>query len=142
MSERRLQAFRGLQIAVCAAAGALLVALAPRIHRAEWPEILFFTALGVLAFRLRVRYAGNFVGLEAAALAPAILLLHSPGAAMLVCVAADAISKLVQPKRRLTLSNTFDLAQLSLAYGAAALFRHALNAPAGGWVTVAGPITS
>ena len=45
--------------------------------------------LAALAFRLRVRYAGNFVGLEAAALVPAILLLDSPGAAMLVCAAAD-----------------------------------------------------
>ena len=141
MNDRRLPGFRGLQIAVCIAAGALLAALAPGIQRSEWPEILFFTALGVLAFRLRVRYAGNFVGLEAAALAPAILLLHSPGAAMLVCVAADAISKLLQKTRRLTLSNTSDLAQLSLAYGAAALFRHALNAPAGGWVTVAAQAT-
>jgi len=137
VGDRRLPAFRGLQIAVCAAAAALLAALAPGIPWRQWPEIVFFTALGVLAFRLRVRYAGNFVGLEAAALAPAILLLDSPGAAMLVCVAADAISKALQKPRRFTLSNAFDLAQLSLAYGAAALFRHALKVPAGGWVAIA-----
>ena len=39
-------------------------------------EIVFFAALAALAFRLRVRYAGNFLGLEAAALVPAILLLE------------------------------------------------------------------
>src|SRR5262249_25180222 len=115
-------AFRTLQIAVCAAAGALLLGLAPEVPWERWPELLFFTALTVLAFRLRVRYAENYVGLEAAALVPAILLLDSPGAAMLICASADAISKLIGRTRRLTLSSAFDLAQLSFAYGGAALF--------------------
>ena len=43
--------------ASCGAAAALLAALSPGIPWERWPEILFFTALGVLAFRLRVRYA-------------------------------------------------------------------------------------
>src|SRR5215470_10545769 len=86
---------RALQIAVCAAAGALLAALVPGIPWERWPELLFFVGLATLAFRLRVRYAGNYVGVESAALIPAILLLNSPGAAMLVCIVADAISKLL-----------------------------------------------
>lgn len=129
--------FRTLQIAVCAGAGAVLVALAPAIPWERWPELLFFTALSVLAFRLRVRYAENYVGLEAAALVPAILLLGSPGAAMLVCVVADTASKLLARPRRLNLSTAFDVAQLSLAYATAALFCRALHAAGGGWVTVA-----
>src|SRR5262245_44847321 len=79
--------FLTLQAAVCAAAGALLAVLLPGVPWERWPELLFFTALAVAAFRLRVRYAENYVGLEAAALVPAILLLDSPGAVMLVCVA-------------------------------------------------------
>ncbi len=133
----RERAFRSLQIGVCGAAALLLAVLAPAIPWERLPAILFFTGLGVLAFRLRVRYGGNFVGLEAAAMAPAILLLHSPGAAMLVCIAADALAKLLSRNRRLTLSSAFDVAQLSLAYGAAALFADALHAGGGGWGTVA-----
>ncbi len=130
--------FRTLQAAVCVAAGALLAALLPGVPWARWPELLFFTALAVVAFRLRVRYAENYVGLEAAALVPAILILDSPGAAMLVCVVGDAISKLVaRPRRRLTLSNAFDVAQLSLAYGVAALFSHALHSAGSGWARLA-----
>jgi diguanylate cyclase (GGDEF)-like protein len=137
LSGRRERGFRGLQLGVCVATVGLLVALAPDIPWDRWPEILFFTALGVLAFRLRVRYAQNFVGLEAAALAPAILILNSPGAAMLVCVVADVAAKRLGRTRRVTLSNAFDVAQLSLAYGAAALFSRALHAAGVGWVTVA-----
>src|SRR5215471_19467120 len=107
---------RGLQAAVCAAAAILLAVLATDIDWTRWPEIAFFTALTVLAFRLRVRYAGNFVGLEAAAMIPAILVLNSPGAAILICVVADAIAKFLARSRRLTLSNAFDLAQLALSY--------------------------
>ncbi len=129
--------FRTLQVAVCAGAGAILAALVPTVPWERWPELLFFTGLSVLAFRLRVRYAENYVGLEAAALVPAILLLDSPGAAMLVCVVADALSKLLARPRRLNLSNAFDVAQLSLAYAAAALFCRALHAAQGGWVTIA-----
>jgi diguanylate cyclase (GGDEF)-like protein len=126
-----------LQAGACGAAVALLAVLSPGIPWERWPELLFFTGLGVLAFRLRVRYGGHFVGLEAAALAPAILLLGSPGAAMLVCLAADAIAKMAGRSRRLTLSSAFDIAQLSLAYGVAALFAAALHAGGAGWVTVA-----
>ncbi|HEY2796372.1 MAG TPA: sensor domain-containing diguanylate cyclase [Thermoanaerobaculia bacterium] len=133
----RLRAFRGLQAAVCAAATILLGVLATDIDWSRWPEIVFFTALTVLAFRLRVRYAGNFVGLEAAAMIPAILVLNSPGAAILVCVVADAIAKFLAKSRRLTLSNAFDLAQLAISYGSAALFCRALHAAGIGWVTVA-----
>jgi diguanylate cyclase (GGDEF)-like protein len=136
-SDGRPRAFHALQVGVCGAAFALLAVLSPGIPWARWPEILFFTGLGVLAFRLRVRYGGNFVGLEAAALAPAILLLGPPGAAMLVCLAADAIAKMAGKNRRLTLSSAFDIAQLSLAYGVAALFAAALHAGGAGWVTVA-----
>ncbi len=129
--------FRTLQIAVCAGAGGILAVLAPTIPWDRWPELLFFTALSTLAFRLRVRYAENYVGLEAAALVPTILLLGSPGAAMLVCVLSDSVSKLVSRPRRLNLSNAFDIAQLSLAYGAAALFCRALHAAGSSWATVA-----
>lgn len=136
-SDNRPRVFHALQVGACGAAVALLAMLSPGIPWERWPELLFFTGLGVLAFRLRVRYGGNFVGLEAAALAPAILLLRSPGAAMLVCLAADAIAKMVGRNRRLTLSSAFDIAQLSLAYGVAALFAAALHAGGAGWVTVA-----
>jgi len=137
VSDGRPRAFHALQVAVCTAAAALLAVLSPGIPWDRFPELLFFTALGVLAFRLRVRYGGNFVGLEAAALAPAILLLRSPGAAMLVCVCADTIAKLLGRNRRLTLSSAFDVAQLCLAYGVAALFAGALHAAGTAWVTVA-----
>jgi len=131
------RALRALQIAVCAAAGALLAALLPGIPWERWPELLFFTGLATLAFRLRVRYAGNYVGVESAALIPAILLLNSPGAAMLICVVADAISKLLARPRRLRLSNSFDVAQLAISYAAAALFCEALHSAAAGWITTA-----
>ena len=135
-SEGRPRAFHLLQVGVCAGGAALLVLLCPGIPWERLPEIVFFTALGVLAFRLRVRTGGNYVGLEAAALAPAILLLHSPGAAMLVCVAADATAKLIGRNRRWTLSSAFDLAQLSIAYAAAALFADALHAGSGSPVAI------
>src|SRR5262245_37216852 len=131
------QALRVLQIAVCAAAGALLALLLPGVPWERWPELLFFTALTTLAFRLRVRYAGNYIGVESAALIPAILLLNSPGAAMLICIVADAISKLMTRPRRLRLANSFDLAQLSISYAAAALFCQALHPGGAGWVTTA-----
>ena len=136
-SDNRPRESHALQVGVCGAAFALLALLSPGIPWARWPELLFFTGLGVLAFRLRVRYGGNFVGLEAAALAPAILLLGSPGAAILVCLAADATAKMAGKNRRLTLSSAFDIAQLSLAYGVAALFADALHAGGAGWTTVA-----
>ena len=63
-------AFRSLQVAACAGAGVLLALLLPGIPWERWPELLFFAGLSVVAFRLRVRYAGNYVGLEAAALVP------------------------------------------------------------------------
>jgi diguanylate cyclase (GGDEF)-like protein len=115
----------------------MLAALSPAISWGRWPELLFFTALSVVAFRLRVRYAENYVGLEAAALVPAILLIDSPGGAMLVCAVGDTISKLFGRPRRITLSNAFDLAQLSFAYGIAALFCRALHPAGSSWVTVA-----
>ncbi len=130
-------AFRGLQAATTSGAGVMLALLLPGIPWERWPELLFFAGVSVLAFRLRVRYAGNYVGLEAAALVPAILLLDSPGAAMLVCAVADGISKLLARPRRLNLSNAFDIAQLSLAYGAAALFCRALHGAGAGWVALA-----
>jgi len=131
---RRLRTFLA---AVCVAGAGLLAVLLPGVPWSRWPELLFFTVLAVVAFRLRVRYAENYVGLEAAALVPAILILGSPGAAMLVCVVGDAISKLFVRSRRLTLSNAFDVAQLSVAYGAAALFSYALHSAGGGWARLA-----
>ena len=115
----------------------LLAVLSPGIPWGRWPELLFFTALTALALRLRIRYAGNFVGVEAAALVPAILLLASPGAAVLVCLVGDGLAKSLQRPRRFTLANAFDVAQLALAYGVAALFCSALNAAGMSWVTVA-----
>jgi len=137
VNDRRAAAFRALQVSACAGVALLLGALSPGIPWERWPELLFFTVLTTLTLRLRIRYAGNFVGVEAAALVPAILLLGSPGAAVLICLAGDGLAKLFQRPRRLTLANAFDVAQLGLAYGAAALFARALNAAAGGWVTVA-----
>ena len=137
MNDRRAAAFRALQIAACASVGLLLAVLSPGIPWGRWPELLFFTALTTLTLRLRIRYAGNFVGVEAAALVPAILLLGSPGAAMLVCLVGDGLAKGIQRPRRFTLANAFDVAQLALAYGVAALFCSALNASGMSWVTVA-----
>ncbi|MGE5412937.1 MAG: diguanylate cyclase [Syntrophomonadaceae bacterium] len=135
----RPRAFHLLQVSIAAGGAALLIILSPGIPWDRFPEILFFTALAVLAFRLRVRYGGNYVGFEAAAIVPAILLLKSPGAAMLVCAAADAIAKLLGRGRRWTLGSVFDLAQLSIAYGAAGLFADALH-PAGGGAVAAGAL--
>ncbi len=135
MSRRR--AFRILQIAVTAAAAALLLLEARTIPLHRSGEIAFFILLSTLAFRLRVRYAGNFLGVEAAALLPAILILQSPGAILLVCAVADALAKLLRKPRRLTLSRAFDLSQLSLSYGLAALFFHAVHDPARGPVALA-----
>ncbi|HYB53846.1 MAG TPA: hypothetical protein VEG84_08260, partial [Thermoanaerobaculia bacterium] len=128
--DRREQAFRALQIAVIAAAGLLFLFELPSLPAGRALEIAFFTGLTTLAFRLRVRYAGNFLGLEAAALVPVILLLASPGATILICVGADVLAKLLGRTRRLTLSTAFDLSQLALSYGVAALFFRALHPPA------------
>ena len=130
--DRRDQAFRALQLAVIGAAGLLFLFQIPTVPAGRALEIAFFTGLTALAFRLRVRYAGNFLGLEAAALVPLILLLDSPGATILVCVAADVIAKVLARTRRLTLSTAFDLSQLALSYGAAALLYHGVRQPAGG----------
>ena len=137
MTDRRAAAFRALQVSACLGAALLLGMLSPGIPWPRWPELLFFTALTALAIRLRIRYAGNFVGVEAAAMVPAILLLGSPGAAVLVCLLADALAKASQRPRRFALSNAFDVAQLALSWGAAALFAAALNGSGAGWVTVA-----
>jgi diguanylate cyclase (GGDEF)-like protein len=123
---RRGRIFRAFQGAATALAAALFLVEVPGIPFSRWPEMLFFTALAVLGFRLRVRYAGNYLGLEAAALVPAILILRSPGAVILICVAADTLAKLIGGSRRVTSSTGFDLAQLSLSYGLAAAFLQAL----------------
>lgn len=133
-SVARPRALHSLQVSVCIGGFLLLAALAPGIPWERFPQILFFTALAVLAFRLRVRYGRNYVGVEAAALAPAILLLRSPGAAMLVCVIAYVVAKLLGGTRRWTLSSAYDLAQLSVAYAVTALFADALHAAGGGAV--------
>src|SRR5262245_39174540 len=119
--DRREQAFRALQIGVVAAAGLLFLFQLPTIPLDRGLEIVFFVGLTALAFRLRVRYAGNFLGLEAAVLVPVILLFDSPGATILICVAADVLAKLLIRTRRLTLSTAFDLAQLAFSWGVAAL---------------------
>ncbi|HTO77649.1 MAG TPA: hypothetical protein VMQ61_16365, partial [Thermoanaerobaculia bacterium] len=67
---RREQAFRILQIAVIGSAALLFLLELPSIPAGRVLELAFFTGLATLAFRLRVRYAGNFLGLEAAALVP------------------------------------------------------------------------
>ena len=137
LRRERPRRFRTFQIAVCLSSAALLGVLAAGVPWSRWPELLFFTGLALLAFRLRVRYAENYVGLEAAALVPAILLLDSAGATMLICIVGDTISKAISRSRRVTLSNGFDVAQLSFAYGVAAIFHDALHAPGGGWASVA-----
>jgi diguanylate cyclase (GGDEF)-like protein len=131
-TDRRAQALRALQIAVVAATGLLFVLEIPSIPMGRGLEIAFFTGLTTLAFRLRVRYAGNFLGLEAAALVPVILLLDSPGATMLICLTADVLAKLLGRTRRLTLSTAFDLSQLAFSYGVAAVFFRALHHPSPG----------
>lgn len=133
----RLRALRILQIGVPAAAVLLFLAQIDTFPSGRYGEIAFFVALAALAFRLRVRYAGNFLGLEAAALVPAILLLDSPGAVMLICAAGDAVAKVLRPKRRFTLSSAFDLAQISLSYAMAAVFFHTIHRPTAGPMTLA-----
>ncbi len=124
----RSRAFHVLQIGTSLAAALLFLLEARTISVDRAGEMLFFTLLAALAFRLRVRYAGNFLGLEAAALVPAILILHSPGAAMAICAVADLAVKLLR-RRRFSLSSFFDLSQLALSYGIAALFFEALRVP-------------
>src|SRR5262245_17023159 len=131
-SDRRDHAFRALQIAVVGATALFFLLELPSIPAGKGLEITFFIGLTALAFRLRVRYAGNFLGLEAAALVPVILLLDSPGATLLICLTADVLAKWIGRTRRLTLSTAFDLAQLGLSYGVAAVFFQALQHPSPG----------
>jgi diguanylate cyclase (GGDEF)-like protein len=126
----RSSAFRLLQWSTVAAAVTLFAAEARTVSFARPYELLFFIALAAVAFRLRVKYAGNFLGLEAAALVPAILILQSPGATMVVCVSADLIAKTLRRHRRLSLPSAFDVAQLSISYGLAAIFFGAVRSPA------------
>ncbi|HEY6928213.1 MAG TPA: sensor domain-containing diguanylate cyclase [Thermoanaerobaculia bacterium] len=123
----RTRAFRALQWAAVAAAVVLFAAEIPSLPVHRPAELLFFVGLAAVAFRLRVRYAGNFLGLEAAALVPAIVILQSPGATMLVCVSADLIAKLSRGRRRLNLPSAFDVAQLAISYGLAAIFFGAVH---------------
>jgi diguanylate cyclase (GGDEF)-like protein len=132
----RSRGLRLLQIGTAVAAALLLLVEARTIPVDHAGEILFFILLAALAFRLRVRYAGNFLGLEAAALVPAILILESPGAAMLICGVADLGVKLAR-RRRLSLSSLFDLSQLIVSYGLAALFYRAIHGSARGPMAVA-----
>lgn len=128
----RERGFRVLQVGTALAALALFLFEVRDIPAERTPEILFFIALTAFAFRLRVRYAGNFLGLEAATLVPAILILNSPGAVMLICVAADILAKLVGRMRRVLLSTAFDLSQLAISYGLAAIFFRELQGAAQG----------
>jgi diguanylate cyclase (GGDEF)-like protein len=120
-----------------AAAIALFAAEVPTVPFDRPGELLFFIGLAAVAFRLRVRYAGNFLGLEAAALVPAIVILRSPGATMLVCVTADLLAKLSRRHRRLTLPSAFDIAQLAISYGLAAIFFGAVHSATQGPVALA-----
>ncbi|HEY7112306.1 MAG TPA: sensor domain-containing diguanylate cyclase [Thermoanaerobaculia bacterium] len=133
----REKRFRILQLAVIGSAALLFLLELPSIPAGRFLELAFFIGLATLAFRLRVRYAGNFLGLEAAAIVPVVLLFDSPGAAILVCVAADVLAKLLRRTRRLTLSTAFDLSQLALSYGLSARFFHALAQPPAGPAAVA-----
>jgi diguanylate cyclase (GGDEF)-like protein len=128
----RRRLFVALQVATVLGAAALFASQAARIPFARWPEILFFTLLAAVAFRLRVRYAGNYLGLEAAALVPAILIVGSTSTTMLVCVTADLAAKLSLGRRRFTRATAFDVSQLALSYGLAAAFHEALTVPAAG----------
>ena len=128
----RERGFRALQFATAIAAAALLLSEARAIPSERAQEILFFIVLTAFAFRLRVRYSGNFLGLEAATLVPAILILNSPGTVMLVCIAADLLAKLFGRLRRVLLSTAFDLAQLAISYGLAAIFFRELQGAAQG----------
>ena len=136
-ADGRDRAFRALQVGVIAAAALLFLVEIPSIPAGRGLEIAFFAGLTTLAFRLRVRYAGNFLGLEAAALVPVILLIDSPGATILVCLASDVLAKILARSRRLTLSTAFDLSQLAFSYGVAALFFRTLHQPQAGPLTLA-----
>ena len=133
----RPRAFQALQWTTVAAAIALFAAEVPTVPFDRPGELLFFIGLSAVAFRLRVRYAGNFLGLEAAALVPAIVILRSPGATMLVCVIADLLAKLSRRHRRLTLPSAFDVAQLAISYGLAAIFFGAVHSATQGPVALA-----
>jgi diguanylate cyclase (GGDEF)-like protein len=133
----RPRAFQALQWTTVAAAIALFAAEVPTVPFDRPGELLFFIGLAAVAFRLRVRYAGNFLGLEAAALVPAIVILRSPGATMLVCVTADLLAKLSRRHRRLTLPSAFDVAQLAISYGLAAIFFGAVHTSTQGPVGLA-----
>jgi diguanylate cyclase (GGDEF)-like protein len=128
----RERAFRLVQIGTTVAAVLLFLFEARDIPAERLPEILFFIGLTAIAFRLRVRYAGNFLGLEAATLVPAILILGSPGAVMLICVVADILAKLLGRLKRVLLSTAFDLSQLAVSYGLAAIFFRELHRGAQG----------
>ncbi len=136
-TDGRDRGFRALQVGVIAAATLLFLVEIPSIPAGRGLEIAFFAGLTTLAFRLRVRYAGNFLGLEAAALVPVILLIDSPGATILVCLASDVLAKILARSRRLTLSTAFDLSQLAFSYGVAALFFRTLHQPNAGPLTLA-----
>ena len=128
----RSRALLALRVATPIATALLLILEAPGFPVSRLPEILFFVGLSALAFRLRVRYAGNFLGLEAAALVPAILILNSPAAAVLICALGDLIAKLARRGRRLSLSTVFDVTQISFSYGLAALFFREIHVPGRG----------
>lgn len=132
----RERGFRAVQVGTAIAAVALFLAEARSIPTDRALEILFFIGLTAFAFRLRVRYAGNFLGLEAATLVPAILLLNSPGAVMLICLAADVFAKLLGRPRRVLSSTAFDLSQLAISYGLAAIFFRELQGAAQGPVAM------
>ncbi len=68
---------------------------------------------------------------------PAILLLDSPAAVMAICAAGDIVAKLLRARRRFTLSSAFDLSQISLSYGLAAVFFHAVHRAGAGPMTLA-----
>lgn len=134
---RRRRAFGLLQIGTIIVAATLLAFQVRGLPWDRWREIAFFIGLATVAFRLRVRYAGNFLGLEASALVPAILILQSPGATILICAVADSLAKLLRRSRHLTMSGAFDLSQISLSYGVASLFFRAISQPAPGPIALA-----
>jgi diguanylate cyclase (GGDEF)-like protein len=123
----RRRLFFVLQVATALGAAVLFAAEVPEIPWSRWPEILFFALLAGVAFRLRVRYAGNYLGVEAAAIVPATLILGSTGASMLICAGADLAAKLTIRGRRFTRATLFDVSQLALSYGIAAAFFGLLN---------------
>jgi diguanylate cyclase (GGDEF)-like protein len=118
---------RALQALTITAYLALLAFELPTIPGHHAGDIVLFGVLTLLAFRLRIRYANNFLGLEAAAIFPLIIILRSPGAALLVCGAADFLSKQFRRPWRASLSTLFDVSQLSLSYGLAAMFYESLT---------------